>query len=178
MSGVRKLAATLTLSVAGLLAWGNMESGDASKPPLVAYQDSIGVQTICHGHTKGVTKGMRATPDQCQVWLKEDASYAGQIVSQWVTQPVTQDQYDALVLFVGNIGPGKPGVKDGLVWLKTRDKLGNPRHSSLLLKVNSGDCRGAGAEFLKWDKAAGQKLRGLTRRRQFESNLWMRGCEP
>lgn len=177
MSQVRKLPITLVLSAAGLLAWGSLESGDASKPKLTAYDDGVGIQTICHGHTKGVTKGMQATPAQCQVWLKEDSGYAGKIVGQWVTEPVTQDQYDALVLFVGNMGPGKPGVKDGLIWLKKRDKQGKPRHSTLLLKVNAGDCQGAGKEFLKWDKAGGKRLHGLTKRRTIESSLWLKGCE-
>lgn len=171
-------AATLALSAAGLLAWGNLESGDAAKPKLHAYDDGIGVQTICHGHTRGVTRGQRATLAQCEQWLKEDASEAGSIVAKWVTVPLTQSQYDALTLFVGNLGPGKPGVKDGFVWLKKRDKSGQPRHSTLLRKINSGDCHGAGSEFLSWDRAGGKRLRGLTRRRKGESQLWLQGCEP
>lgn len=173
----KKAAAALVVSAAALFAWGTMESGSPAKPPLMAYQDSVGVQTICHGHTKGVTRGMRATLSQCEQWLKEDASDAGRIVGQWVAVPITQDQYDALVLFVGNLGTGRPGVKDGFVWLKTRDRQGIARHSSLLIKVNQGDCRGAAAEFLKWDKAGGKRLRGLTTRRLFESALFAKGCE-
>lgn len=177
MSQIKKAAAAFAVSAAALFAWGTMESGDAAKPKLQAYDDGVGIQTICHGHTKGVTKAMRATPAQCETWLKEDAGYAGRVVSGWVSAPITQDQYDALVLFVGNVGPGKPGMKDGLVWLKTRDRQGIARHSSLLIKINQGNCRGAAAEFLKWDKAGGKRLRGLTKRRQIESALFAKGCE-
>lgn len=36
-----------------------------------SYKDGAGVWTICYGETKGVTKGMRKTKEQCTAQLKE-----------------------------------------------------------------------------------------------------------
>lgn len=47
--------------------------------------------------------------------------------------------------------------------------LGNYRISILRKRVNDEDWEGAAKEILKWDKAAGRKMRGLTRRRMAES---------
>lgn len=49
---------------------------------------------------------------------------------------------------------------------------GNFASSTLLKKHKAGDFRAAGAEFLKWDKAAGKVMTGLTRRRQAENALY------
>jgi lysozyme len=38
--------------------------------------------------------------------------------------------------------------------------------------LNSGDYTGAAAEFQKWDKAGGQVLAGLLRRRQAEADMF------
>lgn len=47
--------------------------------------------------------------------------------------------------------------------------LGNYRISTLRKRVNEEDWEGAVIEILKWDKARGRKMRGLTRRRIAES---------
>ena len=47
--------------------------------------------------------------------------------------------------------------------------LGNYRISTLRRRVNQGDWPEAAKEILKWDKAAGKRLPGLTRRRKAES---------
>lgn len=150
-------ASLLVASAAGLFALAGFESGGT--PRLQAYDDGIGVQTICHGHTKGVTRGLRASPGQCEQWLREDVGTAGQAIALRVQVPITQQQYDALVSFVFNIGEG------------------NFSRSTLLRKINAGECRAAGREFLRWDRAGGKRLRGLTKRREWESKQWLTGCE-
>lgn len=183
MSNLRKPAMLIAaMSLAGLTAWSAFESGDPRRPDIkpapkaVAYQDSVGIWTICDGRTKGVTKGMRATLGQCEAWLKEDTGDAGRVIAKWVKTPITQDQYDALALFVGNLGPGKPDVKDGFVWLKKRDKHGNPRHSTMLKQINAGNCEAVVAEFPKWASAGGVPLPGLEVRRKYEAGLFAKGC--
>ena len=47
--------------------------------------------------------------------------------------------------------------------------LGNYRISTLKKRVDAGDWEGAAAEILRWNKAAGRVLPGLTRRRKAES---------
>ena len=47
---------------------------------------------------------------------------------------------------------------------------------SLLRKVNSGDCWGAGKEFPRWVYAKGVQLPGLVTRRAYERKQWETGC--
>ena len=49
--------------------------------------------------------------------------------------------------------------------------LGNYRISTLRKRVNAQDWSGACEEIVKWNKAAGRVMRGLTRRRQAEAAL-------
>lgn len=49
--------------------------------------------------------------------------------------------------------------------------LGNYRISTLRKRVNAKDWAGAQEEIVKWDKAAGRVMRGLTLRRQAEAKL-------
>ena len=69
--------------------------------------------------------------------------------------PVTQSQFDAMVSLAYNIGAG--------AFLK----------STLLKKVNAGDFAGAGEEFLRWNKALGKEVLGLTKRREREKQLFL-----
>ena len=104
--------------------------------------------------------------------LKRDLADAELIVKKWIlsTVPLTQGQFDALVSFAFNIGPGVPGVKDGLIWLKSG------ANSTLYRKVMKQDFAGAAEEFPKWNKAGGVVLNGLTRRRKAEQELFSSVC--
>ena len=68
---------------------------------------------------------------------------------------VTQSQFDAMVSLAYNIGTG--------AFLK----------STLLKKVNSNDFTGASEEFLRWNKANGKEVLGLTKRREREKQLFL-----
>ena len=121
---------------------------------LTAYQDSVGVWTIGYGHTKGVYDGMTITQDQAeQMLLSELEEYEGYI-KDMVTVPLTQNQFDALVVWVYNLGPT------------------NFRNSTLLKELNSGNYTAAGKEITRWNKAGGKVLAGLVRRREAEAKLF------
>ncbi len=75
-------------------------------------------------------------------------------VRRYVSVPLTQGQYDALVDFAYNAGAQ------------------NLRTSTLLRKLNAGDYEGAANEFGKWVYADGKKLIGLVKRRQAEADLF------
>ena len=76
-------------------------------------------------------------------------------VSKLVTAPVDQSQLNALVSLAYNIGPA------------------NFQKSTLLRKVNfNHNDPSIRAEFLKWNKAGGQVLKGLTIRRTAEADLY------
>lgn len=129
---------------------------------LAAYDDGVGVWTIGWGHTKGVKPGDVCTQQQADDWFDEELQEFEGYVNQLVTVPLTQNQFDALVSFTYNVGPDidSDTIAEGL------------GDSTLLRKLNAGDYFGAAAEFQKWNRAGGQVMRGLTRRREAERALF------
>lgn len=122
-----------------------------------AYQDSAGVWTIGYGHTGGVVKGQTISDDEVERLLAEDVAVAENAVNAQNLN-LTQDQFDALVDFVFNIGAG------------------NFQKSTLLkkLKADPNDPT-IYDEFLRWVYAGGVKLLGLVRRRTDEADLYFTG---
>jgi len=145
----------LALSVSGGLFISTMEDG-AKGPALEAYADPVKIPTICTGHTKGVTLGMKVTPAQCEVWLKEDTGIAAEAVSRQVKVPITQGQYDSLVSFTYNCGSGN---------LKGIARL-----------INAGDSCSAGKLLIRYHHAKGKSLPGLVRRRNLEAIPFLEEC--
>jgi lysozyme len=90
---------------------------------LQAYQCAANVWTIGYGRTAGVRPGDAITPEQADVFLREDVSDAERAVSRFVRVPLTQHQFDALFSFTFNLGTG------------------NLRTSTLLRLLNAGDSR-------------------------------------
>ena len=121
---------------------------------LTAYLDSVGVPTIGYGHTKGVKIGLRCIQEEADAWLLEDLKDAETCVNEAVTVPLRQNEFDAIVSFVFNFGCTKF------------------RGSTLLRKLLDSDYDGAALEFRRWDRAGGQVLAGLTRRRAAEERLF------
>ncbi|NHQ81610.1 lysozyme [Chromobacterium vaccinii] len=127
---------------------------------LTAYQDMVGVWTIGYGHTGPEVKaGMTITQQQAEQLLATDLQTFETGVGKAVTVPLSANQFSALVSFSYNLG------------------LGNLRSSTLLRLLNQGDYAGAGAQFPRWNRAGGQEVVGLTRRRQAEQSLFQsKGC--
>lgn len=123
-----------------------------------AYLDAVHIPTICYGSTSGVRLGDVATLAECDTLLMRDATYAGAGVARQVTARITQGQYDALTSFVYNIG--EPQFK----------------RSTLLRKLNAGDCYGAARQFDLWVYAKGKRLNGLVARRASERYKFEQGC--
>ncbi|MBE4892086.1 MULTISPECIES: lysozyme [Enterobacter cloacae complex] len=127
---------------------------------LTAYQDSVGVWTIGYGWTqpvdgKPIRAGMTIKQETAEHLLKTGLVSYESDVSRLVKVGLTQGQFDALVSFTYNLGARS---------LST---------STLLRKLNAGDCAGAADEFLRWNKAGGKVLNGLTRRREAERALFL-----
>lgn len=114
---------------------------------LSAYLDSVGVPTIGYGHTSGVHMGMTCTQEQANEWLMQDVQVAVNAVNRLVTVQLTQNEFNALVDFTFNLG------------------VGNLESSTLLKDLNAGNFEAAANQFELWDKAGGQVLAGLFRRR-------------
>ena len=122
-----------------------------------AYYDSVGVLTIGYGCTTDVAPGMKITQVQAEERLKLDLKDAEAAVNLLVVVPLSQNEYDALTSFTFNLGQGAL------------------RRSTLLKLLNESDYTGAAKEFLRFDKAGGKVLAGLSRRRMAEMRLFNRG---
>ncbi|WP_120247373.1 lysozyme [Enterobacter roggenkampii] len=127
---------------------------------LTAYQDSVGVWTIGYGWTqpvdgKPIRAGMTIKQEIAERLLKTGLVSYESDVSRLVKVGLSQGQFDALVSFTYNLGARS---------LST---------STLLRKLNAGDYAGAADEFLRWNKAGGKVLNGLTRRREAERALFL-----
>lgn len=122
---------------------------------LVAYPDTGGVWTIGYGHTRGVKQGDTCTEEQALQWLHEDLSSAEQTVDEMVQVPLNQNEYDALVSFVFNIGRSQFYT------------------STLLRKLNCEDYDGAADQFPRWKYDGGRVVNGLIARRADERALFL-----
>ena len=123
---------------------------------LEAYKCAAGVPTIGYGHIKGVQIGDTITQEQAEQMLVEELNEYEGYINDMVTTPLSQNQFDALVSWVYNLGGG------------------NLKASTLLKVLNSGDFNGVPAQLMRWNKAGGKVLEGLTRRRQAEADLFSR----
>ena len=121
---------------------------------LEAYKCAAGVLTIGYGHTKGVTESMKITQSEAESMLVEELVEYEKAVLDAVTISIDQCMFDALVSWVYNLGGG------------------NLKASTLLKVLNSGDFNGVPAQLMRWNKAGGKVLEGLTRRRQAEADLF------
>ena len=120
-----------------------------------AYQDVVGIWTIGYGHTgPEVKKGMVITESAAVDILKKDLEKFEKDISRLVKVPLTQNQFDALMSFVYNVGAG------------------NLQSSTLLKLLNQGNYEAVPAQMLRWNKAGGKEVAGLTRRRAAEGQLW------
>jgi lysozyme len=131
--------------------------GFSSKPYHGKY-DPPGVWTIGFGSTKGVGPGtppISRAQAEARLMREVDATYGAAVNA--VRVPLNQNQFDALVLFTYNCGPGAVG---------TATKVG--RH------LRAHEYRAAADALLEWNRANGVAVEGLTRRRKAERALFLR----
>ncbi|MGC1307903.1 MAG: lysozyme [Phormidesmis sp.] len=123
---------------------------------LKAYRDAVGIWTIGYGTTRGVKPGMQISEAQAEQFLQQDLARFEQAISDVINVPVNDNQFSALSSFTYNVGPGAF------------------RSSTLLRLLNEGhDLRSTADQLLRWDKAGGKPLAGLTRRRKAERSLFL-----
>lgn len=128
---------------------------------LKPYKCSAGVPTIGYGNTfyennkKVSLTDVVITESRAIELLGWSLTKFEQYVDSYCRDDISQPQFDALVSFCYNVGPG------------------NLKSSTLLKKVNANpNDPTIRAEFLKWNKAGGKALTGLTRRRTAEADLY------
>ena len=121
---------------------------------LKAYKCSANVLTIGYGHTGGVKETDKITLEEADSLLEKDIAKFEEYVSDNVIVKLNQSQFDALVAWTFNLGPG------------------NLRESTMLKKLNNADYESVPFEMRRWNKAGGKTLDGLIRRRQAEALLF------
>ena len=127
---------------------------------LKAYLCPANVPTIGYGHTSTVTKDdvmnkKTITSAEADALLRKDILVSELAVKTNVKSALNQNQYDALVSFVFNLGEG------------------NLRKSTLLKKVNANPSDPTiRDEFNKWVNGGGKRLPGLVKRRSEEADMY------
>ena len=131
---------------------------------LTSYQDEVGIWTIGYGITtadKSITgntikKGMKITQETADKWLEEalNKKYLPKVIKYQSKYGFNTSQIDALVSFAYNVGS-----IDGITQNGTR---------------NIGMIE---SKFLAYNKAGGKELRGLTRRRLRELDMFRKGAK-
>ena len=120
---------------------------------LKPYKDAVGLWTIGVGHLiKDGEKFDSLTLDQAMELLGRDLEWVEACING-TGLTLTQNQFDALCSLVFNIG------------------CGAFQGSTLLRKLKAGES--AASEFLRWNRAGGVELKGLTRRREAEMRLFL-----
>lgn len=118
-----------------------------------AYQDIVGVWTVCFGETKGVRRGDEYTAAECDAMLRSELREYAVELGRCLVVPVPEGVAVAFLSWSYNVG-SSAACK-----------------STLVRKANAGDLRGACDELLRWNRAGGKVVRGLSNRRQAERAL-------
>jgi lysozyme len=124
---------------------------------LEAYRCPAGVLTIGYGSTgPHVREGMIITPGEAERFLMLDLKrFETGVEAMTDMVPTNDNQFSAMVCLSFNIG------------------LNAFATSTVLKKHKKGDYEGAGNAFLLWNKARGQVLKGLVKRREDERSLYL-----
>lgn len=126
--------------------------GFSAKP----YRDSAGVLTIGYGTTKDADKYSSISKIQADLLLRRDLAQFEATLNNYIAArgyELTQNQFDALVSFLYNVGSIKSG-------------------SNLDAAIRQGKPKVVAANLEKYVYAGGQKLGGLVKRRKYEAYLF------
>lgn len=125
------------------------------------YRDRVylcagGKYTIGYGHTRGVEPGDTCTREQAEKYLREDLQDAEEAVLALITVPLSQNQFDALVSLVYNIGSGN--FFDSTI--------------RRVINLKISDIEEYRRAWMMWVKSRGKVLKGLVRRREAEFKMF------
>lgn len=130
------------------------------------YLDAIGIPTGGVGHVilakdGNYSEGDSIDPAQVEAWFADDVVIAENIVKRYVSVPLSQYQFDALVSVVFNTG-------------SRFFRNANGTQTRVSAYLDAGDYASAAAQFDRWVYGAnGVKLAGLVSRRGGEKSQFM-----
>lgn len=122
-----------------------------------AYQDVVGVWTVCYGHTEGVKRGDRYSTAECQQMLLGNLKAYSEGIEKCVKVKLPDKRWVALTSFAYNVG-----IKAAC-------------NSSVVRLINQGRIREGCDALLKWNRAGPIVYPGLTKRRQKEREYCLAG---
>lgn len=168
MSALRTRLIALGLSAA--IATIPLFESRGGKPDLVPYVDPVGIVTDCYGHTgDDVRLGKINSLQACEDKLDADVLTAYNTVKRCTAGlELSNGELNAYTSFAFNVGPGGKDRKDGFCALRSG------RVPTFLSELRKGNHIKACWSLLAWDKAGGQVLRGLTKRRTQEALLCLK----
>lgn len=121
---------------------------------LEAYKCPGGVWTIGYGHTARVREGQRISEEEAELMLRADLRVFESFVDSFF-DGLTQNQFDALVSLIYNIG------------------VGSFQHSTLCRNITDGaPIEEIEKQWLRWVHSNGKVLPGLKKRRKWEIELY------
>lgn len=124
-----------------------------------AYQDVVGVWTVCYGETKGVQRGDSYSVANCDDMLAEQIIQYESALDKCLNVKVPMGMKIALVSWTYNVGAGAACK------------------STLVRKANAGDLAGACNELPRWNKAGGRVWTGLSNRRYSEREMCLQALK-
>ncbi len=126
-----------------------------------AYKDIVGIPTVCYGETRGVKMGDSRTKAECDDMLVASLLTFEKGMNACLVSPETLPVKVrvAMLSVTYNVGYGQRGFCG----------------SSMAKRINAGDVRGACDALLRWNRAGGREVKGLTRRRVEERKLCLEG---
>jgi lysozyme len=132
-----------------------------------AYQDPVGVWTICMGETQGVHAGMRMTHQQCvEQMARRVPDYLGPVDRLMPGLP--DNRRIAYTDAAWNLGVGA-------LTRRTPGPDGRPLPGTSIVDLErAGKWKQACDRLLQFNKAGGKALPGLTTRREAERTLCLK----
>lgn len=119
-----------------------------------AYKDTAGIWTVGFGTIKingvKVKEGDIISRETAEACMRTDIKWAEASVNTAVKVPLNQNQFDALVSFVYNVGSSAF------------------EHSTLLRYLNAGKYKDTASQLLVWVYSGGKVTPGLVSRRKAE----------
>lgn len=121
---------------------------------LESYKCSASVWTYGYGSTKNVKEGDTISKKDAEKLLLKEIKEYENYLKKLIKVKINQNQFDALVSWVYNLGPN------------------NLEKSTLLKILNNKEYKDVPYEIRKWNKVNGEISEGLIRRRNAESLLF------
>lgn len=120
------------------------------------YMCAGGKYTIGYGHTRGVEVGDTCTREQAEEYMRQDLVDAEETIEALINVPLSQNQFDALVSLVYNIGSGN--FFDSTI--------------RRVINLRISDIEEYRRAWMMWVKSRGKVLKGLVRRREAEFKMF------